>query len=57
MNAVKTLVCSRGVANPVEAAGASLIKAMQLTLRWGKCGSSAGMEIPKHSLDKLLHVS
>ena len=56
INAVKTFVCSRDLASPADAAGASLFKAMQLTPTLRKCGSSAGIEIPKHSLVKLLHV-
>lgn len=56
INAVKMLVCSRGVASPAEAAGASLFNLIQPMFTWGKCGSSAGIAIPKHSLAKLLHV-
>ena len=53
---VKTLMCSRGVAGPNGAAGASLLREMQPTPAVRKCGSSSGIGMPAHSRVKSLHV-
>ena len=53
---VKTLICSRGVAGPNRAAGASRLREMLPTPTVRKCGSFSGNGMPAHSRVKSLHV-